>query len=458
MFTPIDDPRDELDELIEITGTTTRGVPVTPTALTLIDNDESLLTLRADPRRLTEGDPPATVTLTVTVRNGIPYDEALSIDLDFGGTALRATDYTVAGRFSLTLPAGQVTASATLTVTPLDDSLDEPDETLEIVGRAGVGFTSTAVIVLADNDIPPARIHLTVTPAQILETAPPTRVVLVAQVEGSTAFSTDTEISLDLAGTATSTVDYDLGGIAAPLVIPAGRLTASRELNLSPIDDPHPEGLETILITGQTVVRVVSAEIALVDDDGATLTITFTRSLYTANEYGSPAAVSLTVTPAADRPETLSLSVTHLGTATPDDYRGVPPDIAIQPGDSAVTFMVEALPDEVYETGESIRLILDTPSTKINLRPRSTATVRFIEQRSTETFSAQARTVLALSSRAWADSVQSALEERFARARQTEEWGGWQPDYQEPPATSEEGQSPALLPQGPRFLRPYRSR
>ena len=447
MFTPIDDTRDELDELIDITGTTTRGVPVTPTTLTLLDNDESLLTLRANPRRLTEGDAPTTVTLTVTVRNGIPYDEALTIDLDFGGTAIRATDYTVAGRFSFTLPAGQVTASTAVTVTPIDDSLDEPDETLEIVGQAGVGFTSTAVIVLADNDIPPARIHLTVTPTQILETAPPTRFVLLARVEGSTAFSTDTEIALDLAGTATSTVDYDLGGIAAPLVIPAGSLTASRELNLSPIDDPHPEGLETILITGQTVVRVVSAEIALVDDDGETLTITFTRTLYTANEYGSPAAVSLTITPAADRRETLSLSITHLGTATPDDYRGVPPDIAIQPGDSTVAFTVEALPDEVYETGESIRLTLDTPSAKINLRPHSTATVRFIEQRSTETFSGQARTVLALSSRAWSDSVQSALEERFARARQTEEWGGWQPDYEEPPPASEEKRSPALLPQ-----------
>ena len=431
-FTVIDDSRDELDETIDITATTPAGLPVTPTSLTLLDNDESLLTLRAEPRRLQEGAGSQTITLTVTVRSGNPYDEDLSVSLEFGGTAIRARDYSLSGPFTFSIPAGDLSASTSLTIIPVDDTLDEPDETLEIAGNAGVGYTSTAVVLIIDNDIPPARLHLTATPSTLAETAPPTRVLLEARVEGNTAFSTDTEIALAFEGTAIASVDYDVGGIKDPLILPAGRLSVTRELNITPIDDPHPEGTEQIVITGMTIVRILPATIALLDDDGADLTISFTHSEYTANEYGSPATVVVTVTPAADRREAIELTFSHLGGVTAEDYRGIPDELVFEPGEESRSFTVEALPDQAYESGERIRLRLDSPSTKVSFQPLATATVLLVEKRPTDDFSREARTVLALSSRAWSDSVQMALEERFARARQTEEWGNWQPDYQEP--------------------------
>ena len=449
MFTPIDDSRDELDEIIEITGTTPTGLRVNPASLTVLDNDESLLALRADPQSVEEGGGPVTVTLTVTVRSGTPYDEPLTVALEFGGTAIRATDYTLAGAFTFTLPAGMVTASTTLTLTPIDDSLDEPDETLEIIGNAGIGYTSTAVVLVLDNDIPPARIHLTASPVTLLETDPPSRVLLEARVEGTTAFSTDTEITLELTGSAIPTVDYDVGGIADPFVIPAGRLTVTRELNITPIDDPHPEGAEQIVITGTTVVRVLPATITLLDDDGADLTISFSQAQYNANEYGAPATVIVSVTPAADRREVIELASSHLGGVTDEDYRGVPEEIVFEPGDEDFTFTVEALTDQVYESGERIRLTLSSLSTQVSFQPFAAATVLLVEQRSTQEFFRETRTVLALSARAWSDSVQTALEERFARTRQTEQWGGWQPDYQEPPPSNDPRRSPDTLPQSP---------
>ncbi len=433
MFTPIDDSRDELDEIIEIAGTTPTGLPVNPTSLTVLDNDESLLTLRAEPRRLEEGAGPATVTLTVTVRSGTPYDESLAVALEFAGTAIRATDYTVAGALTFTLPAGQVSASTTLALTPIDDSLDEPDETIEIIGNAGLGRTGPAVILLEDNDIPPARIFLSVAPDTLQEADPSnTGVTLTATVDGNTAFSSDTEVLLDLAGTAVPAVDYDVGGLAAPLVIPAGRLTASREITIAPLDDTLPEGVEHILISGTSVVRVVQAEISLIDDDGEDLTVSFSRADYAANEYGAPARVVVTVTPAADRREAISLSVVLAGGAGPDDYAGVPDEVVFRPGDDSFTFSVEALPDDHYESGESIRLRLATLSAKVALDPIPSSTVRLIEQRPLQDFSGELQTVLALSARAWSGSVQSTLEERFSRARQTEEWVGWQTAPREP--------------------------
>ncbi len=129
----------------------------------------------------------------------------------------------------------------------------------------------------------------------------------------------------------------------------------------------------------------------------------------------------------------IDLSFSHIGGVATEDYRGVPEAIVFEPGDDAVTFVVEALPDQVYESGERIRLRLSSLSIQVSFQPFAAATVLLVEQRSTQEFSRETRTVLALSSRAWSDSVQSALEERFARTRQTEEWGSWQPDYREPP-------------------------
>ena len=447
VFTPVDDTRDELNETIDISGSTPGGLQVSPTSLTLLDNDESLLILRVEPRRIEEGAGMVSVTVTVTVRSETPYDDDLPVNLEFGGTAIRTVDYNVGGSLSLSIPAGDMSASTSVTVTPIDDTLDEPDETIEIVGNAGVGYTSTAVVLIVDNDIPPARIQLTVAPMSLAETAPATRVLLEARVEGNTAFSTDTEIALALEGTAVATVDYDIGGINGPLILPAGRLSITRDLNLTPIDDPHPEGSEQILITGTTVVRVLPATITLLDDDGADLTVSFTRVEYAANEYGPPATVTVTVTPAADRREVIDLTFSHLGGITPDDYRGLPGELVFEPGDDTFSFTVEALPDEVFESGERIHLRLASLSTQVSFQPLATATVVFVERRSAEEFSQETRTVLALSSRAWSDSVQSALEERFARTRQTEEWGSWQPDYQEPPALNDRPHSPSLFPQ-----------
>ena len=369
--------------------------------------------------------------------------------LELDGTALRAADYALTGSLALTIPAGTLTGSTVLTVAPVDDTLDEPDETIEIIGNAGVGYTSTAVILLEDNDIPPARILLSVAPDRLHESDESmTGVELTATVDGNTAFSTDTEIMLELSGSAVAGVDYDAGGVTEPLVIPAGRLRATTEIAIAPLDDNLPEGVERIVIGGSSVVRVVEAQIALIDDDGDDLTVSFSHSEYRANEYGAPAEVVVTVTPAADRREAISLSVVLAGGASPDDYAGVPGEVLFEPGDESFRFSVEALPDEQYESGEHLRLRLESLSSKVALKPVPAAVVRLVEERPLEEFSGELRTVLALSARAWSDSVQSTLEERFARTRQTEAWAGWQPGYPHPPSETS-GRKHERLPERP---------
>ncbi len=103
----------------------------------------------------TASEPSTTGTFTVTRASGgnvIP----LTISYSVTGTATSGTDYTaLAGTVSL--PAGQ--NSATITMTPLDDSAIEPDETVTITLTPDVSYSvqgsDTATISLQDNDILP---------------------------------------------------------------------------------------------------------------------------------------------------------------------------------------------------------------------------------------------------------------------------------------------------------------
>src|SRR4030095_16246429 len=92
---------------------------------------------------------------------------ALTVNYTVGGTATNGTDYqTLSG--SVVIAAGP--ASATLTVTPIDDTVSEGDETVTVTlspsASYNVGSPSTATVTIADND-PPAGPSLSVSPMNI---------------------------------------------------------------------------------------------------------------------------------------------------------------------------------------------------------------------------------------------------------------------------------------------------
>jgi hypothetical protein len=108
------------------------------------------VTLTASDATATEG---GTDTGTFTLARTGNTASALSIGLAIGGTATNATDYQSVAT-SFTLPAGS--ASATLTVTPLDDAQIEGPETVTLTLQAGTAYTlgspSTATVTINDND------------------------------------------------------------------------------------------------------------------------------------------------------------------------------------------------------------------------------------------------------------------------------------------------------------------
>ncbi len=96
-----------------------------------------------------------TGTFTFT-RTG-PTTSALTVNFSVGGTATSGTDYQSLGT-SVVIPAGS--ASATKTVTVIDDSLIEGDETVIVTVTSGTGYTvgspSSATVTIKDDDSSPS--------------------------------------------------------------------------------------------------------------------------------------------------------------------------------------------------------------------------------------------------------------------------------------------------------------
>ena len=75
-------------------------------------------------------------------------------------TAASGDDYEVTAA-TLTIPAGQMTATATLSLTVLDDNIAEGDEQLDITGTVTGTITVTpAEVTIQDNDAEPTSIGL----------------------------------------------------------------------------------------------------------------------------------------------------------------------------------------------------------------------------------------------------------------------------------------------------------
>lgn len=157
--TPQDDATLEPDETVQVSvaagGAYTVG---TPSAATVVihDNDAPpVVTVAAtDPDAAEAGA--ATGTFTFTRAGKITLLTPLTVHFSVSGTAESGTDYVSLGT-SVTIPAGA--ASATKTVTPIDDDLLDPDETVVVTLVADpaytVGAASKATVTIDDDEAPP---------------------------------------------------------------------------------------------------------------------------------------------------------------------------------------------------------------------------------------------------------------------------------------------------------------
>jgi predicted extracellular nuclease len=130
-------------------GTVTGTITIAEGALTTVD-------FSAPNYNVTEANTTATITVTLSQALSVP---AVLDYFTANGTATAGSDY-ITATGTITVPAGST--SGTFTVQVLDDTTDEPDETVILnVGPGTLGLMGdvvTGTLTILDNDLPPTAV------------------------------------------------------------------------------------------------------------------------------------------------------------------------------------------------------------------------------------------------------------------------------------------------------------
>jgi Calx-beta domain len=264
--TPIDNTALELPETVIVTlQASTRYTIGTPsTATVTITDDDVVPTVTVTATDAAAAEPSSTGTFTLA-RTG-STTTALTVNFALGGTATSGSDYSAPPASPLTIPAGAT--SATITVTPIDDSVVESAETVVATLMAGTGYEigtpSTATVTISDDE--PVEPEVTIAATDATAAEPANSGVFTVTRTGSTTAPLD--VFYTVTGAATNGTDYTV--LAGSVTIPAGQSSAT--ITVGPIDDTDVESDETVILTlddvaGYSVGTPSAATVTIADND-----------------------------------------------------------------------------------------------------------------------------------------------------------------------------------------------
>ena len=290
---------------------------------------------------------------------------ALVVSFTVGGSATSGADYTSIGT-SVTIPTGQ--ASATVTVTPINDALVEGPETVSVTlvdtATYNLGASTTATVTIADQPTP--IVTVTATDPNAAEAGFDTGRYTFTRV-GDTSLALI--VTFTTGGTATGGVDYTPSNSSpGNITIPAGTTSLSR--NVFPINDALAEGPETVIITlvdgaQYDLGASITATVTIVDNGTIPPPIVSVTALDPdASEVG-PDPGTFRFTRVGNTTFAMTVRSTLSGTATLGaDYTGfgfggvVFVDVTFPAGSTTVDRVVTPIDDALVEGAETVIVTL----------------------------------------------------------------------------------------------------
>lgn len=215
-------------------------------------------------------------TMTVTAQLSATSASIVTVPFTLSGTATGGgTDYSITAS-PISIPAGQLTGTVTITVA--NDSLDEANETVVVTMGTPVNATQGATTVhtatINDDDATPTVTFTTASQSAAENVGTLTVTAQLSAVSGQAV-----TVPFTLSGTATgSGTDYSI--TSSPITIAAGSTTSN--ITITVVDDAATESSETVIVTmgsptnatqGTTTVHTAT----IVDNEATTLRVnTFT--------------------------------------------------------------------------------------------------------------------------------------------------------------------------------------
>ena len=354
--------------------------------LTIVEDDvaSTKVTLSVSPVSVSEGGGARTVTVTATLDeaarpSGTPVRVSVS-----GGSAVAGTDFSAVEDFSLTIRSGRTVGTHTFTLTPLDDEVAEPDETVTVTGTTpdSVGLpvepVSGLTVTIADDDAADesasTKVTLTVSPTSVAEdaTGADRTVTVTAELDGESrteAAELDgqsrteaTEVTVSVAaGTAVEGTDFSAVNNFT-ITIDGGDTSGTATFDLVPLDDDIDEPNETVIVSGTTAASSLTVEpegglTVTIADNEAAPQVTLVLDPDSISENGGSSAVTATLDRASSEATTITVSASPVSPATPDDFTlSATKTLTIAAGDrtSTGTVTVAANDNGVDEGNKSV--------------------------------------------------------------------------------------------------------
>jgi len=242
--TAVQDNIDELDETIildidQVTNGTENG---TQQKTITITDDDDIPTVQLSLVNAVMREDADVSTLRATINRASSRD--VTVNLVISGTASGGgVDYTISST-TITIPAGQL--SAVVTVTSVDDNIDEPDETIiadidQVTNAVEVG-TQQETITIRDDD--PPLVTLSVNNTSIEEDG---GVSIATATLSNPSNQNNLGVTITLAASGTAAVggaDYNMS--STQIFIPSGQTTGS--ITITAIADNLVELDETVIL------------------------------------------------------------------------------------------------------------------------------------------------------------------------------------------------------------------
>ena len=232
--------------------------PIATHTLTVSDNDDTSLSIIAsDASAAEEATEPGVFTITRVSAN---LTQPITVALTLTGTATNGDDFTPLPA-EIIIPANA--ASVSLSVTPLDDAILDPSETVTLNLAPSpfyaVGSPASATITITDNE---TGVSIAATDASVSEPSDGGSFTLsrIGPAAG------ELTIPLTTGGTAAA---EDFTPLPAIVVLSSGQTTAV--VNVTPLDDFTAEPDETVTLTIEPgpgyVISTATASMTIHDDD-----------------------------------------------------------------------------------------------------------------------------------------------------------------------------------------------
>jgi acetyl esterase/lipase len=322
-----------------------------------------------DPSASEAGAGIATFTVSRTGSTAAP----LTVRWAPAGTARIGTDYSLAAPWSVRIPAGS--ASAALTLRPLDDALVEGNETAVLKLAHDPSYRidvtgASAVATIADNDGAGGLPVVTVSASDpsASETGPAGGAFTISV---DPAPASDLIVRCSTSGTATNGEDYM--ALTGRVVIPAGFFSA--QVDVAVVVDERLEPAESVILTVEpsssyAVGPASLASVKLLERDWQSTTPRVSVSA-TAPYTSEPGVAdgSFTVSRTGATSSSLLVDLLPGGSARGGtDYGNLPSTVMFGSGVSRLTIVIEPRDDTLVEGPETVTLAV-APESGILLGP-----------------------------------------------------------------------------------------